>query len=136
MKNIIKTTVLFVIFTFTNTMNAQMDTLTYIKTFEINKANYIGQPLSVLLNDMTLIQPKTVWAVPITNKKTMIKESIFNFCEKDYSFKNAITLRITWQDYIPYSQVSVYENDNNFYFTNDERLFYGSKIIADIRVYR
>ncbi|MCC2589543.1 hypothetical protein [Chryseobacterium sp. MFBS3-17] len=32
---------------------AQLDTLNYLKQFEINKANYIGQPLSVLLNDMT-----------------------------------------------------------------------------------
>lgn len=136
MKNIIKTIVLFLIISFTNKMNAQLDTLTYVKSFEINKANYIGQPLSVLLNDMTQIQPKTVWSVPITNKKTMVKESLFNFCEKDYSFKNAITLRITWQNYIPLSQADYYHNLNDFFFTNDERLFYGNKIIADIRVYR
>ncbi|MDY0090832.1 MAG: hypothetical protein RBR78_10775 [Flavobacteriaceae bacterium] len=136
MKNIIKITALFVIFTFTNKMNAQMDTLTYVKTFEINKANYIGQPLSVLLNDMTLIQPKTIWFVPITNKKTMVKESLFKFCEVRHSYKNAITLRITWQDYIPFSQVDYYQNLNDFFFTNDERLFYGNKIIEDIMVYR
>jgi hypothetical protein len=136
MKNIIKTIVLFLIISFTNKMNAQLDTLTYVKSFEINKANYIGQPLSVLLNDMTLIQPKTVWYVPITNKKTMVKESLFKFCEMDYSFKNAITLRITWQDYIPHSQVKYYYDNNDFFFTNDERLFYGNKIIEDIMVYR
>lgn len=136
MKKIIKTIVLFLIITFTNKMNAQLDTLTYVKSFEINKANYIGQPLSVLLNDMTQIQPKTVWSVPITNKKTMVKESLFNFCEKDYSFKNAIKLIITWQDYIPRTQVSVYEDTNDFFFTNEERLFYGNKIIEDIMVYR
>jgi hypothetical protein len=136
MKNIIKTTALFLIITFTNKMNAQLDTLTYVKSFEINKANYIGQPLSVLLNDMALIQPRTVWYIPITNKKTMVKESLFKFCEMDYSFKNAITLEITWQNYIPHSQVKYYYDNNDFYFTNDERLFYGNKIIADIRVYR
>ena len=136
MKNTIKIIILFLIITFTNKMNAQLDTLTYVKSFEINKANYIGQPLSVLLNDMTQIQPKTVWFVPITNKRTMVKESLFNFCEVDYSYKNAITLRITWQEYIPYSQVEYYHNLNDFFFTNDERLFYGNKIIEDIMVYR
>ena len=35
MKNIIKTIVLFLIITFTNKMNAQLDTLTYVKSFEI-----------------------------------------------------------------------------------------------------
>lgn len=136
MKNIIKTVILFVIFTFTNTMNAQMDTLTYVKTFEINKANYIGQPLSVLLNDMTLIQPKTIWFTPISKNKNMVKESRFKFCEMRHSYKNAITLEITWENYIPFSQVDYYQNLNDFFFTNDERLFYGNKIIADIRVYR
>lgn len=136
MKNTFKIITILAIFTFANQMNAQLDTLSYVKQFETNKANYIGQPLSVLLNDMTQIQPKTIWSVPITNKKTMVKESMFNFCEMDYSFKNAITLRITWQDYIPRTQVSIYENNNDFFFTNEERLFYGSKIIADIKVYR
>jgi hypothetical protein len=136
MRTTIKTIALFLIITFANKMNAQLDTLTYVKSFEINKANYIGQPLSVLLNEMTLVQPKTVWFVPITNKRTMVKESLFNFCEVDYSYKNAITLVITWQEYIPYSQVEYYHNLNDFFFTNDERLFYGNKIIEDIMVYR
>lgn len=38
---------------------AQLDTLNYLKQFEANKANYIGQPFSKLLNDMIQIQPKT-----------------------------------------------------------------------------
>lgn len=136
MKNLIKILSILALFTFTNKMDAQLDTLTYVKQFEINKANYIGQPFSKLLNDMTQIHPKSVWFVPITNKKTMVKESRFKFCEMSNSYKNAITLRITWQNYIPFSQVKYYQNLNNFYFTNDERLFYGNKIIADIMVYR
>ncbi|MEG1198951.1 MAG: hypothetical protein RSD53_06150, partial [Algoriella sp.] len=38
-----------------------LDTLNYLKTFEVNKSKYIGKPFSVLLADMKKIQPKTVW---------------------------------------------------------------------------
>ncbi|MCW3160359.1 hypothetical protein [Chryseobacterium oryctis] len=45
------------------------DTLNYVKQFEINKINYIGQPFSKLLNEMTQIQPKTAWAASMGRKK-------------------------------------------------------------------
>ncbi|WP_294269865.1 hypothetical protein [uncultured Chryseobacterium sp.] len=50
-------------------INAQLDTLNYLKQFELNKANYIGQPFSKLLNEMTQIQPKTAWAASMGKKK-------------------------------------------------------------------
>lgn len=49
---------IFLIFTLfflliTNKLSAPLDTLNYLKQFEANKANYINQPFSKLLNDMT-----------------------------------------------------------------------------------
>ncbi len=85
---------------------AQLDTLNYLKQFEANKASYIGQPLFKLLNDMTQIQPKTVWSLPLINNKTLARITSFKFCEMDYSFYNAITMKITWNMDIPFSQTN------------------------------
>ena len=116
--------------------NAQLDTLNYLKQFEANKAQYINQPFSYLLGQMTQIQPKTVWPNTYIKNKNIVKSSIFNFCSKDYSFKNAISLVITWEEFIPRTQVKYYETKNHFYFTDEEKVFYGNKIVKDIIVYR
>lgn len=135
MKNILK--IIFLLtFLFSFQGKAQLDTLNYLKQFEINKANYIGQPFSKLLQNMTQIQPKTVWNRPQRNNKTIILSTQFSFCEKKYSFYNAITLYITWQTSIPTNQTNALSTQNHFYFTNDEKSFYGNRIIKDIRVYR
>ncbi|GAA4148801.1 hypothetical protein GCM10022217_00160 [Chryseobacterium ginsenosidimutans] len=135
MKNLLKLTLLFtLLFSFKG--KAQLDTLNYLKQFEANKANYIGQPFSKLLQDMTQIQPKTAWVYPIKNKRSMIRNTMFNFCEKKYSFGNAVTLLVTWQNDILTSQAKVLGTQNHYFFTNDERIFYGSKIVGDIMVYR
>ncbi|QQQ28356.1 hypothetical protein [Chryseobacterium indoltheticum] len=44
---------------FCNEAYGQLDTMNYLKQFEANKVNYIGQPFSKLLTDMTQIQLKT-----------------------------------------------------------------------------
>lgn len=136
MKNIFKHFSVVSLFLISITINAQLDTLNYLKQFETNKSQYVNKPLSYLLGQITQIQPKTVWPIPVTNKKSIIRESQFNFCEKKYSFHNAIKLYITWQEEIPYSQVDYYQKKNAFYFTNEERIFYGNKIVKDIIVYR
>jgi len=115
---------------------AQLDTLNYLKQFEANKANFIGQPFNKLLNDMTQIQPKTAWAIANGNKKIETASTMFNFCEKKYSFHNAVTLLIIWQNVIPRDETSYHEQKNHFYFTNDEKNFYGNKIVKDIMVFR
>ncbi|SHL87614.1 hypothetical protein SAMN05444360_105147 [Chryseobacterium carnipullorum] len=136
MKKIFKIIPLFILTLLSYKVNAQLDTLNYLKQFEANKMQYIGQPFSKLLQDMTQIQPKTVWADYNIENKTKTKRSLFNFCEKEYSFKNVITVNITWDNDIPYTQVEYYEKKNHFYFTDEERSFYGNKIIKDIMVYR
>ncbi len=65
--------------------SAQLDTLNYLKQFEANKAQYINQPFSYLLSQMTQIQPKSHWAHSPLKNKTIVEYSSFNFCEIDYS---------------------------------------------------
>ena len=128
MKNYIK--ILSILFTFAFCIiNAQVsDTLIYVKTFETNKVNYIGHPLSKLLNDMTMLQPKSIWSFGYY--------SGLNFCEKDKSNDTGeVNMIIYWQTPIPFSQSDYYEDLNHFYFTNNERNFYGSKIVKDIYVF-
>lgn len=115
---------------------AQLDTLNYLKQFEVNKASYIGQPFSKLLNDMTQIQPKTAWPTTIGNKKIITEATIFKFCDKEYSFHNAIFFWVKWQDEIPSTQTEYYGRKNNWDFTNEEKTFYGNKIVQDIKVFR
>lgn len=64
---------LITIIFFTSLVNgatAQLDTLAYLKTFEQQKAQYIGQPFSVLLTAMGQVQPKSVWGAGILETKT------------------------------------------------------------------
>jgi len=136
MKNLIKL-IAIALLLFCIKMSAQLDTLNYLKQFEANKAYYIGQPFSKLLSDMTQIQPKTAWSQPIFKKKSMVQDTSFNFCNKNQTFNNnVIYLDITWQNEIPYSETKSLSNQNQYYFTNNEKNFYGSKIIKDIKVYR
>jgi len=136
MKHILKFTVLIIII-FSNRMNAQLDTLNYLKTFEANKTLYIGKPLSFLLNNMAQIQPKTIWSLPNFKTKNLNFSSEFKFVNKENSFKkNNIFLYIVWDEPIPMSQVEYYEKKNHFNFTDEERSFYGNKIIKNIQVYR
>lgn len=117
--------------------NAQLDTMTYIKQFEANKAQYINQPLSKLLNDMTQIQPKTIWSMSGHKNMPTIKFSLIKFCEMDESFNDdTITLSIHWQTPLSTTETEYYEKKNDYFFTNEERLYYGSKIVKDIKVYR
>ncbi|MEC3875533.1 hypothetical protein [Chryseobacterium salviniae] len=136
MKNIFKLFSILLLLVLSCKTYAQLDTLSYIKQFEINKSQYINKPFSYLLTQMTQLQPKSHWADSFPQNKKIVKASIFNFCEMDYSFKNAVTLHIIWQDSFPKSEVKYYQNKNGFYFTNEEKAFYGNKIVKDIMVYK
>ncbi|HCM34759.1 hypothetical protein [Chryseobacterium sp.] len=125
----------FFILTF-NKVNAQLDTMKYIKQFEANKSQYVNKPFSFLLGQMTQIQPRTAWSISSGRKKASSGTTRFKFASKEASFHNAITLLIYWQEEIPRDQTKYYEQKNQFYFTNDERTFFGDKIVKDIVVYR
>lgn len=135
MKNIIKFIALLFI-AFSCKTNAQLDTLNYMKQFETNKIEYINKPFSYLLSQITQIQPKSVWFSPNINNKNIIKKSIFKFCDMEYSFNRNVILEITWQNDIPRSEVKYYEDKNHFYFTEEERAFYGNRVVKDIIVYK
>lgn len=137
MKKIFKLTiVLFLLLIVSNKLSAQIDTLNYVKQFEVNKAKYIGKPFSVLLNDMTGIKPLSNFSFSaFTNKNKRIFTE-FNFVEKDLIKNNSINLTIYWADPIPSSDIKYYETKNKCLFTNDEKTFYNTKIIKDIKVYR
>ena len=116
---------------------AQIDTLAYLKTFEQQKAQYIGQPFSVLLTAMGQIQPKTVWGGRNIRHKTQIPYCTFYFVSPNNAFSSGVIyMIIDWQTTIPLQDVNYYTNKNHDNFTNEERQFYGSKIIKDILVYR
>ena len=136
MKNIFKISLTLVFLVIANQANAQLDTLQYLKRFELEKEKYINKPFSYLLGQMTEIQPKTAWYILQTNKKSKIRISGFNFCKKEYSFHNAIHLFITWETEIPRTEIEYYGRKNGFYFTGEEREFYGGKIVKNIEVVR
>jgi hypothetical protein len=127
---------LIVFLSFSVSIFAQLDTLNYLKQFEANKANYIGQPFSKLLNDISQVHPKTVWPVPNFKTKNYNFSTNFNFCDKEFSFYNVITLSVEWENPILRSETKYYQQLNDSFFTNDEKGFYGSKIVKDIKVYR
>ncbi|WP_139421007.1 hypothetical protein [Chryseobacterium mulctrae] len=82
---------------------------------------------------MTQLQPKSIWS-----DETLIKtyNSMFKFNNMEDSFDvGTVNMVIFWQTPIPATETEYYENKNHFYFTNDERNFYGNKIVKDIYVY-
>ncbi|NMR35205.1 hypothetical protein HIO71_13525 [Chryseobacterium aquaticum] len=134
MKNIVKLFSVISCLFFTSKAMAQLDTLNYVKQFEINKAQYINQPFSYLLSQMTQIQPKSHWVSSNPKNKNSVAASQFLFCNMDYIGNRVVTLRILWKESFPRSEVKYYQNKNGFHFTNEEKTFYGNKIIKDILV--
>jgi len=141
MKNIIrKPTLLFTFFLLFSCIQAQtifnndLDRTEYLKTFEINKSKYIGKPFSVLLADIKLLQPKTCFSrSAFTNKYERIFTRFF-FVEKSQIRQSSPVLSLDWQTPIPIAETNLLEKKNNYSFTSDEKTFYESKIIKDIKV--
>jgi hypothetical protein len=118
---------------------AQLDTLNYLKQFEINKKNYIGQPFSKLLNDMKFAKPSMMRKRPIHGIVKLVSATIFCFNKRcPFDSDNAGCLSITWEESLHYrdSGYRSLEEKNNNYFTKDEESFFDSKIVKDIQVYR
>ena len=137
MKHIKILITIFCVFFISNKNKAQQitDTLNYVKQFEINKSNYIGQPFSQLLNNMTSLQPKTVNSLVGIWGQNSISFSCFNFTEKDKQYdKETVYMIITWQTPLSSSDTKSLTVQNGFLFTNDEKNYYGSKVIKDIEV--
>ncbi|WP_294214800.1 hypothetical protein [uncultured Chryseobacterium sp.] len=112
------------------------DTLSYLKTFEIHKKEYIGKPFSFLLSKMSLIKPKTVWTVPGTYDHDILEKSVFRFYTLNYPVMNETKMLITWESPLSYRTVSSNTQRNKFYFSESEEKFYGKQVVKDILVYR
>lgn len=112
------------------------DVLNYAKQFEANKSEYIGKPFSYLLSKLIVqTQPKKVWFLPNPNNKNIVLTSTFSLNKKEDNIGNAVRLDITWQEPIPFVNVDYYYKKNKTFFTEEEKNFYGDKIIKDIEVY-
>ncbi len=128
--------ILFLAF-ISSSAKAQLDTFYYLKNFELQKSTYIGQPFSTLLNAMTEIQPNNISSSGPFHNRQIQTTTRFFFCGKEDRYgKNVIIMIIKWQDSISTTDVKYYENRNDFHFTNEERSFFGSKIIKDIIILR
>ena len=137
MKNILKTLIIFILLLISNKAFSQLDSLNYLKNnFEIQKSLYINKPFSFLLNNMTQLQPKAAFSHSGTWKRNERNFTMFCFNFKDACFHNAVTLQIEWQETIPANETEYLEKKNSYFFTNDEKTFYGNKSIKKIRVYR
>ncbi len=113
------------------------DTLAYIKKFETNKEKYIGKKFSLLLKDMTQLQPKKAKSDIKDDPNNPLPSTLFIFSEKDINSGNEVTLVITWKaDSTPTTPIEFAEQDHNFRFTVTERNLFEKKIIKDIVVYK
>jgi hypothetical protein len=114
----------------------QLDTLNYLKAFEINKKEFIGKKFSYLLSKMSKIQPQTVWIVPNSIDSTIVQKSLFRFYDMNYPILNETKMIITWEVGLSFNKVKFSNRRNKFYFSTSERQFYENKIVKNILVYR
>lgn len=115
---------------------AVLDTLSYLKTFEDHKKEYIGRPFSVLLSKMVLIKPQTVWTVPGIHNNDILEKSVFRFYTLNYPVMNETKMLIIWDSPLSYRTVNRNNQLNKFYFSESEEKFYGKQVVKDILVYR
>ncbi|SIQ67597.1 hypothetical protein SAMN05880574_12038 [Chryseobacterium sp. RU37D] len=113
------------------------DTLAYVKKFEINKEKYIGKPFSLLLKDMTLLQPKNAKSDISEDPESPLQSTMFMFSDKNISSANGTFLIIKWKaDAIPNTPIEFFEQEHNYRFTLSERNFFEKKVVKDIVVYK
>jgi hypothetical protein len=113
------------------------DTLAYAKKFETNKEKYIGKPFSLLLKDMTQMQPKKAKSDLRDNPSNPLPSTLFRFSDKDINSANEVTLVITWKaDDTPTTPIEFFEQEHNYRFTVNEKNFFEKKIVKDILVYK
>lgn len=114
------------------------DTLAYIKKFETNKDKYIGKKFSLLLKDMTQLQPKKAKSEIKEDPNNPLPSTLFIFSDKDINSGNEATLVIKWKadNTTPTTPIEFAEQDHNYRFTVTERNLFEKKIIKDIVVYK
>ncbi|MCB0716600.1 MAG: hypothetical protein KDC06_11375 [Chitinophagaceae bacterium] len=123
----------------TKTTQAQVpDTLAYLQSIELNKANYIGQPFSVLFNNLQ-IQTKYFYSYANIhydkNKETATKFAFYFPQTAEDLYMTSPSLKIYWQTPLNANQSGLLwgNNDGGGWNTNVYN-FYKNAIIKDIQV--
>ncbi|WBV55521.1 hypothetical protein PFY10_14930 [Chryseobacterium daecheongense] len=111
------------------------DTLAYLKKFETNKEKYIGKPFSLLLKDLSQLQPKKAKSDINENPGSPLLNTTFRFSESDINSAQEPTIIIKWKpDNSPTTPIEFFEQEHNYRFTTSERNFFEKKIVKDIVV--
>ena len=129
---------LIVLLVFSGLLSAQKpvkDTLGYLKRFETNKEKYIGKPFSLLLKDMTQLQPAKAKSDIRPEEENTLPSTLFTFSGKDVTARpNAVRI-ITWKpDDSQTAPLELLEQEHNYRFTASERNFLEKKIVKNMMV--
>ena len=121
----------------TNAQTGVPDTLVYLQTIVANKTNYIGQPLSTLLNNLQ-IQIKYFSPFPSLpydmTKETSTQFSFYFPQNEDEIYLTYPSLRISWQPYLDAAQSDILFGNTGGGWTTAVYDFYKNAIIADIQI--
>ncbi len=115
------------------------DTLAYLQTIIANKAQYIGQPFSTLLNNLQ-IQIKHFW--PNANlsydktKETATQFAYYFPLSQEEIYLTYPCLEIYWQTPLNITQSNIIRatNNNRGQWNSEAALFYANGIIKDIQI--
>ncbi len=137
MKKII---IIILVTLFTKNTNAQTgvpDTLAYLQSIAANKAQYIGQPFSVLKNNLQIqikyFQPFA--AIPYDKDKETSTSFAFYFPNNvDELYLTFPKIEIYWQPYLNIVQSLGIANGNRGIWSAAAEAFYANGIIADIQI--
>jgi hypothetical protein len=120
--------------------NAQTasDTLTYLQSIVINKAQYIGQPFSILMNNLQLQIKFFSPFAAIHSKRFKETSTSFAFYfpqNADEIYLTYPCLKIYWQPYLNGQQSDIiWENNNGGGWNSAAATFYSTAIISDIKL--
>ena len=122
----------------TNAQTGVPDTLAYLQTIVANKANYIGQPFSTLMNNL---QIQIKYFCPFANihydkyKETSTRMAFYFPQTPDDLYLTYPKIEIYWQPYLNASQSDIlFSNTGGGQWSTAVANFYANGIIADIQI--
>jgi hypothetical protein len=131
---------IIIIITFAKNTKAQTgvpDTLAYLQSIVANKAQYIGQPFSVLQNNLQIqikyFQPFA--AIHYDKDKETSTSFAFYFPNNaDEIYLTFPKLKIYWQPYLNITQSLGIAHGNRGVWSSTAQAFYANGIIKDIQI--
>ena len=114
------------------------DTLAYLQTIVANKSQYIGQPFSILLNNLQIqikyFHPRRDIVYDIS-KETSTRFGFYFPQSANELYLTYPSLEIYWQPYLNANQSdALWENNNGGGWSTAVAAFYANGIITDIKV--